>query len=139
MADASPSTKPSPVGSTPQPPFPTGPKRAAEERRNRPGLRPRPDVSAREHVDANQFAPWHLRWGPLTADAQAPETKTTLRRPEVTMARRDRSRDDGGRKRCLMCGHPKLEHRGGVECTVPKCICEEYTAALSVGEAPKPT
>ena len=38
-----------------------------------------------------------------------------------------------------MCGHPKLEHRAGVECTVPKCICEQYTAALSVGEASNPT
>ena len=58
---------------------------------------------------------------------------------EVTMARRDRTRNDGSRKRCLMCGHPKLEHRAGVECTVPKCICEQYTAALSVGEASNPT
>ena len=33
---------------------------------------------------------------------------------------------DGGRQRCVGCGHPKKEHKGGPRCTVPKCACVEY-------------
>lgn len=56
------------------------------------------------------------------------------------MASKDRSRHDGMRRRCLGCGHPKVEHRGnGQPCTVPKCVCEEYKAARSVEETPKHT
>jgi hypothetical protein len=33
---------------------------------------------------------------------------------------------DGGRQRCVGCGHPKREHRDGFRCTVPKCPCVDY-------------
>lgn len=32
---------------------------------------------------------------------------------------------DGGRQRCLECGHPRREHSNN-ECTVPKCACVAY-------------
>jgi hypothetical protein len=35
---------------------------------------------------------------------------------------------DGGRDRCLACGHPKREHRAG-HCTVPKCACLIHSVA----------
>jgi hypothetical protein len=33
---------------------------------------------------------------------------------------------DGGRQRCVACGHPRREHRTNTKCTVPKCACTEY-------------
>ena len=33
---------------------------------------------------------------------------------------------DGGRQRCVNCGHPRVEHRGELGCTVPKCACVDY-------------
>jgi hypothetical protein len=60
-------------------------------------------------------------------------------RAEYTMAGTDRNRHDGSRRRCLMCGHPKVEHWGDEKCTVPKCLCGEYKGATLVGEAPRPT
>ncbi|HEX5630042.1 MAG TPA: hypothetical protein VFY15_00135, partial [Acidimicrobiia bacterium] len=33
---------------------------------------------------------------------------------------------DGNRQRCLVCGHPRKEHRGP-DCSVPKCPCVDYT------------
>jgi len=33
---------------------------------------------------------------------------------------------DGGRQRCVDCGHPRKEHRTEFGCTVPKCACETY-------------
>jgi hypothetical protein len=37
---------------------------------------------------------------------------------------------DGGRQRCVGCGHPRREHRHDPdECTVPKCACREYQLA----------
>ena len=33
---------------------------------------------------------------------------------------------DGGRQRCVACGHPRREHRTNTQCTVPKCACTEY-------------
>jgi len=43
-------------------------------------------------------------------------------------------RNDGGRKRCSDCGHPKLEHREPHCCSVPKCKCEGYSVReLRVG------
>lgn len=33
---------------------------------------------------------------------------------------------DGGRQRCVGCGHPRVEHRLPKECTVPKCSCLNY-------------
>jgi hypothetical protein len=33
---------------------------------------------------------------------------------------------DGGRLRCVACGHPRSEHRERVVCTVPKCACRDY-------------
>jgi hypothetical protein len=54
------------------------------------------------------------------------------------MAVKDKSRRDGSRRRCLLCGHPKAEHRGDLPCTVPKCLCEQYQPALSVEKATKP-
>ncbi len=33
---------------------------------------------------------------------------------------------DGGRQRCVECGHPRKEHRDKNKCTVPNCECVEY-------------
>jgi len=33
---------------------------------------------------------------------------------------------DGGRQRCVVCGHPRVEHRQSLGCTVPKCACDDY-------------
>ena len=33
---------------------------------------------------------------------------------------------DGGRQRCVGCGHPRKEHHSDTVCTVPKCKCEGY-------------
>jgi hypothetical protein len=33
---------------------------------------------------------------------------------------------DGGRQRCVGCGHPRREHSNVRQCTVPKCPCREY-------------
>ncbi len=33
---------------------------------------------------------------------------------------------DGGRQRCVACGHPRREHRQNEPCTVPKCACAGY-------------
>lgn len=37
---------------------------------------------------------------------------------------------DGTRRRCLTCGHPKVEHRDHTPCTVPKCLCSGYRSPL---------
>ena len=31
-----------------------------------------------------------------------------------------------GSQRCIGCGHPRKEHLGPDECTVPKCACRDY-------------
>jgi hypothetical protein len=33
---------------------------------------------------------------------------------------------DGGRQRCVDCGHPRREHSNNRSCTVPKCACTDY-------------
>jgi hypothetical protein len=33
---------------------------------------------------------------------------------------------DGGRQRCVGCGHPRVEHKLERGCTVPKCQCVDY-------------
>lgn len=33
---------------------------------------------------------------------------------------------DGGRQRCVGCGHPRKEHNDREGCSVPKCACSEY-------------
>jgi len=33
---------------------------------------------------------------------------------------------DGGRRRCVDCGHPRREHGDNHRSTVPKCECLEY-------------
>lgn len=35
-------------------------------------------------------------------------------------------RYDGGRQRCVECGHPRKEHAGPKACSVPKCACPDY-------------
>jgi hypothetical protein len=30
------------------------------------------------------------------------------------------------RAQCGACGHPRKEHREGVNCTVPRCPCDGY-------------
>ena len=39
---------------------------------------------------------------------------------------RGKDKTDGLRRRCVGCGHPRVEHHGPVGCTVPKCPCMEY-------------
>ena len=39
---------------------------------------------------------------------------------------------DGGRQRCIDCGHPRREHRAG-KCTVPKCACVIYAKSEAKG------
>lgn len=36
-------------------------------------------------------------------------------------------RYDGGRERCIECGHPRKEHNDTIGCSVPKCACPHYT------------
>jgi hypothetical protein len=40
---------------------------------------------------------------------------------------------DGGRQRCVGCGHPRKEHKDKGICSVPKCACRDY--ALPGGKA----
>lgn len=41
---------------------------------------------------------------------------------------------DGNRQRCMVCGHPRKEHREN-DCSVPKCPCNSYTEGVAKGQA----
>jgi hypothetical protein len=43
-------------------------------------------------------------------------------------------RFDGGRQRCVDCGHPRKEHAEATGCSVPKCACDGYTQVVSPKE-----
>ena len=45
------------------------------------------------------------------------------------MKRSTSRHNDGGRQRCLQCGHPRREHHDVIGCSVPKCTCSEYAGA----------
>jgi hypothetical protein len=48
-----------------------------------------------------------------------------------TMVKPNERTHDGNRQRCISCGHPRVEHRG-LGCSVPKCVCVDYTGRLDV-------
>lgn len=51
-----------------------------------------------------------------------------------------RSVHDGGRERCIACGHPRKEHPVGIDgCTVPKCRCVRYAQATAPGRPAEPS
>jgi hypothetical protein len=88
-----------------------------------------------------------VRYGLDTETALAPWTQraavrvrlgvfTAMEALQMATSRRTR-KPDGGRQRCVDCGHPRKEHRGPVGCTVPRCSCAEYK--LPDTEASSPT
>lgn len=48
------------------------------------------------------------------------------------MSRSTTRKIDGTRRRCMECGHPRVEHRGPRGCTVPNCACDEYSPPPSL-------
>lgn len=46
--------------------------------------------------------------------------------PAAKASVKAKKRSDGGRNRCLSCGHPRVEHRTLEGCTVPRCDCNHH-------------
>ncbi len=44
----------------------------------------------------------------------------------MTPATKSKPAIDSQSQRCVGCGHPRKEHSGRKQCTVPRCECREY-------------